>query len=94
MTVWTHNTENLEPLLDYLNQIDSIGKTKFTMQVQDEDKLEFLDLKLIFKNGKIADIFANPTNSFPYICYLLVATLEKVLIKYHMVYIVFCLRFI
>ena len=36
------------------------------MQVQDEDELEFLDLKLIFKNGTIADIFANPINSFTY----------------------------
>ena len=38
------------------------------MQVQDEDRIEFLDLKLKLQNSKIAvDVFANPTNSFTYL---------------------------
>ena len=44
LTIWTHGS--LESFLDYLNQIDSTGKIKFTMQVQDKDGIEFLDLKL------------------------------------------------
>ena len=56
------------------------------MQVQDEDGIEFLDLKLQLKNIKITvDVFANPTNSFTYMCYLLVVTLEKVSMMYHLV---------
>ena len=51
-----------------LNQIDSTGKIKFTLQVQDEDGIEFLDLKLKLENSKIAvDAFAKPTNSFTYV---------------------------
>ena len=38
------------------------------MQVQDEDGIEFLDLKLELENSKIAvDVFAKPTNSFTYV---------------------------
>ena len=38
------------------------------MQVQDEDWIEFLDLKLKLRNSKIAvDGFAKPTNSFRYV---------------------------
>ena len=38
------------------------------MQVQDEDGIEFLDLKLKLRNSKIAvDGFAKPTNSFTYV---------------------------
>ena len=38
------------------------------MQIKDEDRLEFLDLKLKFENGKIAvDVFAKPTYSFKYV---------------------------
>ena len=51
-----------------LNQIDSTGKIKFTLQVQDEDGIECLDLKLKLENSKIAvDAFAKPTNSFTYV---------------------------
>ena len=47
------------------------------MQIKDEDRLEFLDLKLKFENGKIAvDVFAKPRNSSTYV--LLVVTLEKI----------------
>ena len=38
------------------------------MQVQDEDGIEFLDLKLKLENSKIAvDVFAKPTNGFTYV---------------------------
>ena len=68
MTIWAHGSDTLEPILDYRNQIDSTGKIKFPMQVQDEDGIEFLDLKLKLRNSKIAvDGFAKPTNSFKYV---------------------------
>ena len=76
----------LESFLDYHHQIHSTGKIKFTMQLQDEDWIEFLDLKLQLENTKIAvDSFAKPTKSFPYMRYLLVVTVEKVSIIYHLV---------
>ena len=38
------------------------------MQVQDEDGIEFLDLKLKLENSKITvDVFAKPANSFRYV---------------------------
>ena len=37
LTICTHGTDTLEPFLDYLNQIDSAGQIKFTMQVEYED---------------------------------------------------------
>ena len=45
-SVWTHNINTLSALLDYLNNIDSTGKIKFTLRIADENDLEFLDLKL------------------------------------------------
>ena len=67
-TICTHSSDTLESFLDYLNQIDSTGKIKFTMQVQDEDGIEFLDLKLKLENSKVAvDIFAKHTKSFIYV---------------------------
>ena len=68
LTIWTHGSDPLESFLDYLNQIDSTGKIEFTMQVQDEDGIEFLDVKLKLENSKIAvDAFAKPNNSFTYV---------------------------
>ena len=68
LTIWTHGSDTLESFLDYLNQIDSTGKIKFTMQVQDENGIEFLHLKLKLENGKIGvDVFAKPINSFTYV---------------------------
>ena len=50
------------------NQIDSTGKIKFTMQIQDEEGIEFLDIKLKLENSKIVvDVFSKPTNSFTYV---------------------------
>ena len=75
LTTWTHGSDISESFLDCLNQIDSTSKIKCTMQVQDEDGIEFLELKLKLENSKTAaDGFAKPTNSFTYvlptICYL------------------------
>ena len=51
----------------YLNQIDSTGNIKFTMQIQDKVGIEFLDIKLKLQNSKTAEDFAKPTNSFTYV---------------------------
>ena len=85
MTIWTHGTDTLESFLGYFNQIDSIGQIKFTKQVKDEDGIEFLDLTLKFENSEIAvDVFAKvPTVS--HMCYLLVFSLVKISIIYHMI---------
>ena len=65
LTIWTHGSDTLESFLDYLNQIDSTGKIKFTMQVQDKDGIEFLDLRFKLQNSEIAaDVFTKPTNTF------------------------------
>ena len=68
LKIWTHGSDTFESFLDDLNQIDSTGKIKFTIQVQDEDVIEFLDLKLKLENSKIAVVvFAKPTNRFTYV---------------------------
>ena len=67
-SVWTHDVNTLPVFLDYLNNIDSTGKIKFTMQIADDNGLEFLDLKLKIQNGKISvDVYSKPTNSFIYV---------------------------
>ena len=76
LTIWTHGTDTLQSFLDYLNQIDSTGKIKFPMQVQDEGGAEFLDPKLKEEYSTIAvDIFA--TLTVLHMCHLLVVILEK-----------------
>ena len=66
--VWTHGCAALNLLLDYLNNLDDVGKIKFTMQVADENGLEFLGLKLKVVEGKInVDVHFKPTNSFTYV---------------------------
>ena len=67
MIIWTHGSDTLESFIGYLNEINSTGKIKFIMQVQDEDETEFLELKLNLENSKIAiDVSAKPTNSLTY----------------------------
>ena len=67
-SVWTDDVNTLPVFLDYLNNIDSTGKIKFTMQIADDNGLEFLDLKLKIQNGKISvDVYSKPTNSFTYV---------------------------
>ena len=58
LTIWTQDSNTSESFLDYLNQIDSTRNIKFTIQVQDDDGIEFLDLKRKSENSKIAvDVF-------------------------------------
>ena len=67
-TVWTHGIEHLPNFLEFLNGIDKTGKIKFTMQIADDNGLEFLDLKLKLEGGKISvDVYSKPTNSFTYV---------------------------
>ena len=58
--------------LNYLNNLDSTEKIKFTMQIADENGLEFIDLKLkMNENSKITvDVFSKPTNDYTYVIYL------------------------
>ena len=67
-SVWTHDVDTLPAFLDYLNNIDSTGKIKFTMQIANDSGLEFSDLKLKIQNGKIGvDVYSKSTNSFTYV---------------------------
>ena len=52
--VWTQDTTKLLSFLDYLDNIDDIRKVKFTIQISDEENgLEFLDLKINCLNGRL-----------------------------------------
>ena len=68
-SVWTHNINTLPAFQDYLNNIDSTGKIKFTTQIAGENGLEFLYLKLkMNENSKITvDVFLKSCNSFIYV---------------------------
>ena len=63
---WEHGTDTLPSFLDYLNNVDEVGKIKFTMEIADQEKgLEFLDLGIKCVDGKLSvGVFAKPTNSF------------------------------
>ena len=65
--LWEHGLNTLPSFLEHLNGMDKTGKIKFTMEIADENGLEFLDLKLKIVEGKIrVDVYAKPTNSFSY----------------------------
>ena len=67
--VWPHSREDLDLFFNYMNNIDSIKKIQFTLEVA-KDILEFLDLQLkLDKVSKIisVDIFSAATNSFTYV---------------------------
>ena len=67
--LWPHGRESLALFLDYINTFDLTQKTKFTMEVAEPGNyLEFLELKLKWKNGKITvDVHSKPTNRLPYV---------------------------
>ena len=66
--VWSHGSTVLNLFLDYLDNLADTGKIKFTMQVADEYRLEFLDLKLKIVERKInVDVYSKPTNSYTYL---------------------------
>ena len=53
-SVWTHTINTVPAFLDNLNNIVSIGKIKFTIQIADENWLKFLVLKFkMNENSKI-----------------------------------------
>ena len=62
MTLFMTFFINILPVFqDYFNKIDSTGEIEFTMQIADENGLDFLDLKLkMNENSKInVDVFQN-----------------------------------
>ena len=66
--VWTHGPASVSLFLEYLYNMDKMGKIQFTMQVARDDRLEFLDLKLKMVNGQISvDVSFKPSNSFTYV---------------------------
>ena len=58
--LWNHSLEELQKLFEFVNNVDTTGKIKFTMSV---------DLSLhIDEHKKICvDVFAKPTNRFIYV---------------------------
>ena len=73
--VWTHGSAALNSLLDNLINLDDTRKIKFTMQIAEENELEFIDLKVKIAEGKTnIDVYSKPPNSFTYTllstCYL------------------------
>ena len=70
LLVWPHSAEDLNLLFNYMINIDKTKKIQFTMEVAEEDVLEFLQLRLTFdKEYKriSVDLFAKTTNSFTYV---------------------------
>ena len=75
IALWIHSEKDANHYLNYLNTIDASGKIRFTMEIENENSLEFLDLRLKLKgyNKITLDVHSKPTNSFTYvdpkICY-------------------------
>ena len=67
--LWNHSLEELQKFFEFMNNVDTTGRIKFTMSVANESVLEFLDLRLhIDEHKKICvDVFAKPANSFTYV---------------------------
>ena len=49
-TAWTHGTDTLESFIKYFSHIDSTDNITFTIQVKDDNGLQFLDLQVKFEN--------------------------------------------
>ena len=64
-----HSDKDVNHYLNYLNIIDVSGKIRFTMQTENENGLEFFDLRLELKGcDKITvDVYSKPTNSSTYV---------------------------
>ena len=67
--LWNQSLEELNKFFDFMNNINTSGKIKFTMSVANQSTLEILDLSLhINEQNKICvDVYAKPTNSFTYV---------------------------
>ena len=50
--LWEHSIASLSLFLGYLNSMDKAGKINFTMEIESDTGLEFLDLKLKIIEGK------------------------------------------
>ena len=44
IALWIHSEKDANHYLNYLNTIDASGKIRFTMEIENENSLEFLDL--------------------------------------------------
>ena len=62
--LWIHSNEDANDYFNYLN-IDASDKIRFTMQTENENGLEFLDLRLKLKdcNKVTLDVYSKATNS-------------------------------
>ena len=68
IALWIHNDEDVNHCLDHLNKIDASGQIRFTMQTENENDDEVLNLKLRLKGCKkiTVKVYSKPTNSFTY----------------------------
>ena len=44
--LWNHSLEELQKIFEFINNLDTTGKIKFTMFITNESELELLDLSL------------------------------------------------
>ena len=44
IALWIQSEKDANHYLNYLNTIDASGKIRFTMEIENENSLEFLDL--------------------------------------------------
>ncbi|VEL41158.1 unnamed protein product [Protopolystoma xenopodis] len=51
LALWSHAREKLEEFLKFVNQIDA--KIQFTMEVEDGERLPFLDVEVVRFNGTL-----------------------------------------
>ncbi|VEL21657.1 unnamed protein product [Protopolystoma xenopodis] len=49
--LWSHGREKLEEILKFVNQIEE--RIKFTMEVEEGERLPFIDVEVIRSNGKL-----------------------------------------
>ena len=69
IALWIHNDKDANHCLDHLNKIDTSGQIRFTMQTENENDHEVLNLKLKLKGCKkmTVKVHSKPTNSFTYV---------------------------
>ena len=68
IVLWIHNDEDVNHCLDHLNKIGASCQIRFTMQTENENDHEVLNLKLKLKGCKkiTVKVYSKPTNSFTY----------------------------
>ena len=66
--IGNHSLEELQKFFEFMNDVDTTGKIKFTMSVANESVLEFFDLSLdIDERNKMCRCLYKPNKQF-YIC--------------------------